>query len=221
MTKLHSRRFDELSTQLQSIVDSKQPYTDCLDQRTHEIESDTVIEWGVKTRNLLVKVCGQDSEHYRSFVENEKVQPFDTNYNRLMRIRAVFLAAKEDFEGGYLRSVRSLVQAEVFDSELEQSRALFEGSYDVAAAVICGTVLETTLRELCDRNGGLAHGKLNQMNADLAKAGVYNKLVQKRITTLADIRNSAAHGKPEEFTTLDVDSMIKEVERFVAEYLTD
>ena len=58
------------------------------------------------------------------------------------------------------------------------------------------------------------------MNADLAKVGVYNKLIQKRITALADIRNSAAHGKPEEFSEADVDSMIDEVTRFVAEHLT-
>jgi hypothetical protein len=55
-----------------------------------------------------------------------------------------------------------------------------------AAAVIAGTVLETALRQLC----------LDRMNADLAKAGVYNSLMQKRITALAAIRNRAAHGKP-------------------------
>ena len=37
--------------------------------------------------------------------------------------------------------------------------------------------------------------KLGTMNAGLAKQGVYNKLTQKRITALADIRNKAAHGE--------------------------
>jgi len=53
------------------------------------------------------------------------------------------------------------------------------------------------------------------MNADLAKAGIYNKLQQKRITALADIRNSAAHGKPEEFSEDDVKRMIEEIEQFL------
>jgi hypothetical protein len=66
-----------------------------------------------------------------------------------------------------------------------------------AAAVIAGTVLETALRQLC----------LDRMNADLAKAGVYNSLMQKRITALAAIRNRAAHGKPNEFTRDDVSAM--------------
>ena len=58
------------------------------------------------------------------------------------------------------------------------------------------------------------------MNTDLAKAGVYNKLVQKQITALADIRNSAAHGRPEQFTKDDVASMIKEVQRILANRTT-
>ncbi|WP_050766277.1 hypothetical protein [Microcystis aeruginosa] len=59
------------------------------------------------------------------------------------------------------------------------------------------------------------------MNSDLAKAGVYNKLNQKRITAIADIRNSAAHGKQNEFTVQDVSDMIKDVSRFLADYLVD
>ena len=57
------------------------------------------------------------------------------------------------------------------------------------------------------------------MNSDLAKAGIYNKLQQKRITALADIRNSAAHGKPEEFSGDDVIMMIRDIKQFLAIYL--
>lgn len=197
MSKLHQRRFEELFEQLQPIIDSKQtffdndPFQRC---QREEIEPDALLEWIVKARNLLSKACGHDSEHYQVFVQNQQQGSDETCLEVLMRLRAVFLAAKEDFEGGYLQSTRTLVQAEVFDSELEQSRSLFSNGYFSAAAVVAGVVLETTLRELCDRHK-LSHGKLDKMNADLAKQGVYTKLVQKRITTLANIRNSAAHGK--------------------------
>lgn len=87
----------------------------------------------------------------------------------------------------------------MFDSELEQASALFQAGYKLPATIVAGVVLETSLRELCDQEG-LPHGKLDKMNSDLAKLGKYNKLQQKRITALADIRNSAAHGKPQEFT---------------------
>jgi hypothetical protein len=97
---------------------------------------------------------------------------------------------------------------------------LSTSGYSTAAAVIAGVVLETALRELCDKNG-ISHGKLDKMNGDLVKAGVYNKLNQKRITALADIRNSAAHGKPNEFTDQDVSDMIRDVRQFLCNHLVD
>ena len=57
------------------------------------------------------------------------------------------------------------------------------------------------------------------MNDDLAKAGIYNSLVQKQITALAGIRNSAAHGKIDEFTKVNVEQMIPEIEHFLAIHL--
>lgn len=74
------------------------------------------------------------------------------------------------------------------------------------------------MRDLCAKND-VDIGKLDKMNADLAKKGVYSKLLQKRITALSDIRNSAAHGRPENFTEADVKSMIPEIQRIVTEWL--
>jgi len=53
----------------------------------------------------------------------------------------------------------------------------------------------------------------------LAKAGVYNKIVQKQITAHAGVRNSAAHGNQSEFTKTDVEQMIPAIEQFLASHL--
>ncbi len=95
---------------------------------------------------------------------------------------------------------------------------LLSSGHRVAAAVVSGVVLETTIRQLC-MDTGVSVGKLDKINADLAKAGVYDLLVQKRITALADIRNNAAHRHPEQFKTSDVYEMISYVENFVSERL--
>lgn len=110
------------------------------------------------------------------------------------------------------------MQAEVFDTELEQASAFLSLGHKVPSAVIAGTVLETSLRELCDR-AGIAHGRLEKMNADLVKSGVYNANTAKRVTALAAIRNSAAHGQPEEFQDGDVKGMIEDIERFLSQHL--
>ena len=218
MNKRHIQRFTELQSQLEAIENTKhkERLAYLNDLLVDSVDVELLSEWKVKVKNLLINSCGANSEHYKAFTQAENQHQMETSYDYFLRIRPVFRAAKEDYEGGYLTSVRSLVQAEVFDSVLEQAGELLLSGYPTAAAVIAGVALETALRELCDRNY-IDHGMMDKMNNDLAKAGVYNKNQQKRITALAGIRNSAAHGKQDEFTRENVKLMIQEVEQFLAQ----
>jgi len=218
MNKLFKQRFEKLNLEADKIEKTKE-YSSGMYSKGDFIDNHLLLKWKVQVQDLLLKICGEESQYFRQFQKAEEVVMGMTNYDTFKDLQSVFLAAKEDFEGGYLSSIKTLVQAEVFDSELEQAKELLNTGYLSAAAVIAGVVLETALRELCDREN-IPHGKLDKMNADLAKAGKYNKLMQKRITALADIRNSAAHGNFNQFTQQDVENMMNEVEQFLA-HLTD
>ena len=117
--------------------------------------------------------------------------------------------------------LRGLIEAEVFDDILEQADHLLELDYRGPAAVAAGCILEDGLRKLTERQGLPLSGKakLDKMNADLAKSGLYSKLVQKKITALADIRNSAAHGNWDNLETDDVKDMLDYTRRFLGDYL--
>lgn len=219
MIKVLKKRFAEIATQLEQLEATRQSKHSEYSGRYQEVDPELLLNWCVKARSLISSACGKESEHYSSFVEGEKPTPFGDNYGIFKRVKAVFMAAREDFEGGYLISVRNLVQAELAESELEQARELLQSGYVSAAAVVAGVVLETTLRTLCDRHA-ISHGKLDKMNTELAKAGQYNALVQKRITAIAAVRNSAAHGKANDFQRADVESMINEIERFALDALS-
>jgi hypothetical protein len=219
LTKVFQKRFTELTHQLADVEATKRAQYDEYSGNYEAVDDELLLNWCVKARNLLSSACGKESEHFLSFVDAEKPQAYLHNDYTVKRVKAVFLAAKEDFEGGYLSSVRNLVQAEIFDSELDQAKELLSAGYYSAAAVIAGVVLETALRDLCHQRA-IPVAKLDKMNADLAKVGQYNSLVQKRITALAGVRNSAAHGNTNEFSKEDVSSMINEVERFVADALS-
>lgn len=214
-----AQRFQELSDQLKQVEGTEASKRSPMGGSSYQhIEAHLILNWAVKARNLLLSACGKESEHYTSFATAEEAKSYEDSPTRLKRMGAVFHAAREDFEGGYLNSIRNLVQAELAGDELDQARVLFASDYYAAAAVVTGVVLENTLRSLCAKHG-LPAGSMERMNADLAKAGEYNALVQKRVTALAAVRNSAAHGKSGEYTNEDVKSMIPEVERFVAERL--
>ncbi|HWZ50192.1 MAG TPA: hypothetical protein VNW54_01890 [Granulicella sp.] len=214
-----TQRFAELEAQLKQVKATKiSEYSSLLNRNLFQVDSTRKLAWEVKARHLLEKACGLESQHFKHFEKAARPDSVSTSADILERMGTVFLAAKEDFEGGYLSSVRSLVQSEVFGSELEQATELLSSGYKSPAAVVAGIVLETALRELCTQHG-VPHGKLDKMNADLVKQSVYNAIMAKRITALAAIRNSAAHGKPDEFNEGDVKSMIDDVERFLSQHL--
>lgn len=210
MNRKLDQRFNELSEQLSAIG--------ITGDSVNKIDNNMFAGWKVKAKNLIVNTCGENSQHFKAFEKAEIPHAMEGSYNVMKRVGAIFLATKEDFEGGYLTSLKNLVQAEVFESELEQAAELLQNGYKLASAVIAGVVLETALRDLCVTHG-LQTGKLDTMNGQLAKEGVYNKLQQKRITAIADIRNSAAHGKPEEFTDSDVKNMIQDIESVLLSFL--
>ena len=212
------RRFNDLSSQAEAIESAKAKNAGDFGWG-YSVDSEQLMNWRVKARHLLASACGAESQHFKQFIASEKPQSMQTNHEMLRELRAVFLAAKEDYEGGYLNSLKLLVQSEVFDSELDQAAELLSSGYILPAAVVAGVVLETGLREMC-ADKGIPSGKLDKMNADLAKVGVYSKLVQKQITAIADIRNSAAHGHPEQFTKEDVEGMIRDVRRVLADRTT-
>ncbi|MCT8869367.1 DUF4145 domain-containing protein [Shewanella xiamenensis] len=219
MNKKLAQRFNELKDQLDTIEHTKQRVNGAMGGTIDKIDSELFTSWKVKVRNLLVTACGEKSQHFQAFTASEKKSySGESEYSIKKRLGAIFDAAKEDFEGGYLNSLKQLVQAEVFDSELEQAEELLKSGYKLASAVIAGVVLETALRDLCSDNN-IPHGKLDTMNSQLAKQGLYTKLQQKRITAIADIRNSAAHGNPELFSETDVENMIRDIEDFLLNHM--
>lgn len=189
----------------------------CQDSRIGRVvDSQMAHQWVTSTENLLTRVFGQDGAHY----QNLKTQTAGhISYLQAVKAQGILLAAKDDYEHGQLFEIRRLIEAEVFDDFLEQSEHLLESGYHPPAAVIAGCVLEDGLRKLCEANRipVSLKPKLDTMNSDLAKAGVYSKLVQKRITALADLRNKAAHGKWDQFTKKDVVEMLQSVRRLMEE----
>lgn len=151
-------------------------------------------QWAASVESLLARVFGADSAHCAAFKKHVSKH---IGFSNVVCAQGVLKAALDDFTGGHLFELRSLIEADVFDDFLDQAEHLRSAGYHPAAAVIAGCVLEDALRKLAAKHRLplAAKPKLDQMNADLARAGVYSKLVQKRVTALADLRNKAAHGQ--------------------------
>ena len=136
-------------------------------------------------------------------------------------IIGVVKALRHDLAAGYLQTLTELVHAAVFADFIQMAQYLVESGYKDAAAVICGSTLESHLRELCKRYEITAEingrpKKADQMNAELAKASAYSALDQKSVTAWLDLRNKAAHGKYSLYDRNQVDLLISGVSQFLA-----
>lgn len=216
-TDLIDKRFNELFDKANQVLTTRRsPPPNVIGDDRLDYEGSQ--EWATSAAQFLGSFFGRQSEYYERFQKGFKHAGY---FSDMTAGLAVLRAAWNDYSKGYLTELKALVRAEVFDDILEQAQHLFEQSYHQAAAVLAGCVLEDALRKMCDKSGIPlpAKPKLDGMNAELAKKGVYNTLVQKRVTMLADVRNKAAHGQWSEFSATDVDSMLRQVRDFVTDYL--
>ena len=173
----------------------------------------------VSALNILSNTFGEQSTYYAQFKANNCISSVNC-VTDTRRIIGVLLAAKDDYENGYIFSAKALIEAEVFDDFPEQAEQLFAKGYYQPAAVVAGCVLEDGLKKLCDKSGINLDAKatINPANDALAKSGVYNTLMQKKILAMADLRNKAAHGQWSDFTKEDVGDMIRGVRSFMEQY---
>lgn len=172
----------------------------------------------LRARNLIRRVCGEGSEHYRVLLELARN---DQPAAYVPRLQGVLLAAADDFREGRFFEFRHVIEAEVLGTFIDQAESLLAQGHHVAAASLTGAVLERALRKLCEARGIIQpiRTTIDSLNAHLAKAGAYSTRVQERITGLASIRDNADQGKSEAFQRDDVEGMARWVRAFAADSL--
>jgi hypothetical protein len=97
---------------------------------------------------------------------------------------------------------------------------LSHGYKDPAASLI-GAVLEDGMRRIAaarDVASNRGDG-LDSLNQKLARAEVYNAIVQKQIDVWRQLRNGTDHANFAEYTLTQVSNMQRGVTQFLAEYL--
>lgn len=236
MSKLKEKylaRFDELIAEGEKIGKTKETRKRYLNvpenSSTITIVNSTMFKsWKTKIISLFENIVSKDSQHYQ---EIKRIYDQKSMYDNFEYILSLLAALKEDYEQGYLDDLSIQIEAELSGDYMEQAEALIvEANVDksyIPAAVLAGAVLEKTLRSLCERQKPpietqKQNGKnitLTPLIHELKKAGVYNELKAKQLRGWADIRNAAAHGEFDKFNKDDVESMIKGINNFLADYV--
>jgi hypothetical protein len=117
-----------------------------------------------------------------------------------------------------LFEIKQLVQADLFDSELETARELQKHKFFRAAGAIAGVVLEKHLHQVCsDRGVKIAkkHPGINDLNEVLKSNSIVDIPQWRLISMLADIRNICDHNKQKEPTDTQVTDLIDGTEKIL------
>lgn len=175
-------------------------------------------EWRTQVLSFLTNLLGPGHVYVQSFETSVKGR----RQSEVKTGQGILRAVREDVEGGYLTDVRTLVSAEVFTDFLDMAQHLHENGYKDPAASLIGAVLEDGLRRVAETHGLQVKSRddIGALNQRIADAQVYNRLTQKKVQVWNDIRNSADHGKFDEYSAEDVASLLTGVNDFLANHLS-
>ena len=164
--------------------------------------------------HLVASVFGERSPHYRNLATAYK--QFRGYASEVPRMRGVFLAAKSDFDGGYLFSVQAAISGEIFGDLVTSAKAaLSEGQKDVAAVLICAA-LEDALKRFAQMQGlTINDNTLTGVINALKGAGLLSGPQKSLVDVMPRIRNAAMHAEWAKITPQDVGSVIGFVEQFL------
>jgi len=115
-----------------------------------------------------------------------------------------------------LSNIRGLVEAELFDGQIEAAGELATTGHLRAAGAVAGVALERHLADMCGRRG-LAlrkkHPTIGDWNDKLKDAGVFDIPRWRWIQRLADLRNLCTHERGREPTKDEVEELIRGAEK--------
>lgn len=129
----------------------------------------------------------------------------------------ILKAVRQRFSSS-LFDIRQLVQADIFDSELESAKELLKHKFIRAAGALGGVVLEKHLAQVCDSHQvkiAKKNPSVSDYNDALKNGGVIETPQWRFIQHLGDIRNLCDHDKKKEPTSDQVEDLIVGVEKLM------
>jgi hypothetical protein len=205
-----SRRFAELEAQALAIPIQRAAPGEGQDS----IDSETFQRWASSAMHLVASVFGEDSPHYRNL--KTAYDQFRGYAYNLPPVRGVFLAAKSDYDGGFVFSLQASVSGEIFGDFVAAAKAaLSEGQKDVAAVLSCAA-LEDALKRFAHLKSHDTNSKdLTAIINALKGTGLLSGPQKSLVDAMPRVRNAAMHAEWDKITPQDVGSVIGFVEQFL------
>lgn len=130
---------------------------------------------------------------------------------------SILKAAKEILSSKLL-DLKTLVQADLFDSEIDAAKELAKKGFLPATGAICGVIIEKHLHSLCERHNITITKKnpgINDLCVILRSNDIIDVPQERFIMSCADIRNICDHYKKIEVTQTQIDNLLSDTKRII------
>lgn len=172
-------------------------------ERLYDFES----QCDIKKGNLTIHGYFTSGDTFEGILENKKDRAI-----KCFTIQLGILKSCLNMIDYRLKNIKSLVQADLFDNQLDSAKNLLKNGYIRASEAICGVVLETHFNSVL-LNHNLNPNKktmhLSDYNELLKNEDVYDIATWRKLQYLSDIRNKCDHDKGIEPNKEELEDLIK------------
>ena len=203
-----SNRFRELEIMAAEMPIKREP------SRGISVDREAFHVWASSAMHIVSAVFGDDSPHYKNL--SFAYANYHGWEDDFLGMKGIFLAAKSDYDGGYLFKLETAISGEIFaDFVVLAKNALANDEKDVAAVLACAA-LEDALKRYATLKGLDVDGKEMQdvINALKAK-GLVGGPQKSLLDSMPKVRNAAMHADWKKINSQDVGSVIGFVEQFL------
>ncbi|MCY3767557.1 MAG: DUF4145 domain-containing protein [Gemmatimonadetes bacterium] len=222
----------EILSQLDALIETGRRLIDSYELKEFEYESSVPeVELRAFVTSALAaieRIAGKDSPYNTNIPESRVSSPLAVdglqaitraNLHFMPTVTGVLISLRDAVDQGLLQSLESRLRANIHDDFLVQASELLDAGFHVAAIVLIGGVLEDHLRKMVQGQGLPLpkNGSISKYN-DLLRKNTYYQSVWRRIQSIGDLRNDAAHGKASNITAEDVNDAHNFVQRFITDH---
>ena len=172
-------------------------------------------KFDIDTYNIQDWLMGRRAEVFTYMVK--QFDDLGTVFGRFKTQLDILKSARMRFDS-VLLDIKQLLQADLFDTELDAARELLKNGFTRPAGAISGVVLEGHLSQVCVNHRITVKKKdpsINDYNDLLKETSVIEIPLWRFIQRLGDLRNLCDHKKSKDPTNDDVDELISGVDRVI------
>lgn len=208
---LYQRWYSESQAVIQQILPSRLNEFETLYKGDGKRKFISAVTYSIQDWLLGIE-AGKDDIYSRKYFDDVAAMSM-----RFFTQTKILESANLRFESSLL-DIRQILQADLFDTEIESAKELLNKGFLRASGAVAGVVAEKHLAQVCINHKievNIKNPTINSYNVILKKEDAIEAQEYLFIQRLGDLRNLCDHNKEREPTKDEVNELIEKVEKLI------